>query len=129
MFNEISIDLNEVEDYVTSDKFTQFLLNTTTNFGTAAFVLQEIMNAVQKAKASARNEVIDEKFYKVSESELLGLLANNAELQFLEAAGVDNWSSSYGEELKEEILGDWGYDTDLDWHDIAEIEIKKYEEI
>lgn len=127
MFNEISIDLNEVEDYVTSDKFTQFLLNTTTNFGTAAFVLQEVMNAVQRAKAGARNEVIDEKFYKVSESELLELLANSSELQYLEAAGVDNWSG-YGE-LKEEILSDWGYDTDLDWHDIAEIEIEGYEEI
>ena len=127
MFNEISIDLNEVEDYVTSDKFTQFLLNTTTNFGTAAFVLQEVMNAVQRAKAGARNEVIDEKFYKVSESELLELLANNAELQYLEAAGVDSWSG-YGE-LKEEILGDWGYDADLDLHDIAEIEIVGYEEI
>ena len=128
MFNEISIDLNEVEDYVTSDKFTQFLLNTTTNFGTAAFILQEVMNAVQKAKAGARNEIIDEKFYKVSESELLELLANSSELQFLEAAGVDNWSS-FGGELKEEILSDWGYDTDLDWHDIAKIEIEGYEEI
>ena len=32
-------------------------------------------------------------------------------------------------ELKEEILGDWGYDADLDWHDIAEIEIEGYEGI
>ena len=127
MFEDITVDLDEVENYVTSDKFTQFLVNTTTNFGTAAFVLQEVMNAVQRAKAGARNEVIDEKFYKVSESELLGLLANSSELQYLEAAGVDNWSG-YGE-LKEEILSDWGYDADLDWHDIAEIEIEGYEEI
>ena len=127
MFEDITVDLDEVENYVTSDKFTQFLVNTTTNFGTAAFVLQEVMNAIQRAKAGARNEVIDEKFYKVSESELLGLLANSSELQYLEAAGVDNWSG-YGE-LKEEILNDWGYDADLDWHDIAEIEIEGYEEI
>ena len=66
MFEDITVDLDEVENYVTSDKFTQFLVNTTTNFGTAAFVLQEVMNAVQRAKAGARNEVIDEKFYKVS---------------------------------------------------------------
>ena len=58
---------------------------------------------------------------------MLGLLANSSELQYLEAAGVDNWSG-YGE-LKEEILNDWGYDADLDWHDIAKIEIEGYEEI
>jgi hypothetical protein len=39
MFNEVGVDLNAVEEYITSDKFTQFLLNTTTDFGTAAFVM------------------------------------------------------------------------------------------
>lgn len=58
---------------------------------------------------------------------MLELLANSSELHYLEAAGVDNWDG-YGE-LKEEILGSWGYDADLDWHDIAEIEIEGYEEI
>jgi hypothetical protein len=50
---EILIDretLDEVEATVTSDKFTQFLLSNTTEFGTCAFILQTILDAVKDAR-------------------------------------------------------------------------------
>ena len=37
---EMSVDIRNVKEFVESDKFSQFLLNNTTDFGTAAFVLQ-----------------------------------------------------------------------------------------
>lgn len=124
----MNVDLANVEEYLTSDKFSQFLLSTTTDFATAAFILQESMNALDRAKASMANEEkTDEKFYRVSEKDLLGMLASEAELNYLEAAGVDNWCG-HGE-LRAETVESWGYDPDLDWEEIAELEIKNYEEI
>ena len=46
---EISVDIEEVENFILSDKFRDFLLDNTT-FGTAAFVLQSLLNAVDEAK-------------------------------------------------------------------------------
>ena len=39
---EIEINLKEVEEFVTSDEFIQFIINHTTQFGTAAFILQTL---------------------------------------------------------------------------------------
>lgn len=39
---EMSVSLEEVREFIESDKFVQFLLNNTTDFGVAAFVLQSI---------------------------------------------------------------------------------------
>jgi hypothetical protein len=47
---EVSVDINDVEKFITSDKFTEFLLNNTTDFATAAFVLQSLLEAVDVAK-------------------------------------------------------------------------------
>ena len=46
---EISVDIEEVEQFILSDKFKDFILNNTT-FGTAAFVLQTLLEAVETAK-------------------------------------------------------------------------------
>ena len=39
---EIELDLKEIEEFVTSDNFIQFIINNTTQFGTAAFILQTL---------------------------------------------------------------------------------------
>ena len=44
----VNVDLDEVEEFIESEKFIQFLLNNTTDFGTAAFVLQSVQEAIQK---------------------------------------------------------------------------------
>lgn len=41
-------DLDNVKKFVKSDKFTEFLLNNTTNFGTAAFVLQTLLDKISE---------------------------------------------------------------------------------
>ena len=41
-------DLDNVKEFVKSDKFTQFLLNNTTNFGTATFVLQTLLDKISE---------------------------------------------------------------------------------
>lgn len=49
---EITIDLEEVKNYIENPQFSQFLLSTAPNFETAAFVLQSLLNAVEEAKQS-----------------------------------------------------------------------------
>ena len=78
---------------------------------------------------------MNEKYYKISQTELLDLLKVKSMLTALEFGGVDNWSwydestrnflDSYKENnilnLPEEDLEDFYFD------DIAKIEIDKYE--
>ena len=47
---EISVDIEDVEEFVISDKFRDFLLENTTDFGTAAFILQSLLEAIDDAK-------------------------------------------------------------------------------
>lgn len=47
---EISVDIEDVEEFVISDKFRDFLLENTTDFGTAAFILQALLEAIDDAK-------------------------------------------------------------------------------
>lgn len=49
---ELTIDLEEVKEYIENAKFTRFLLDTAPSFETAAFVLQSLLNAVEEAKQS-----------------------------------------------------------------------------
>ena len=43
---EMTVDVNEVREFIESDKFVQFLLNNTTDFSVAAFILQAVFNAL-----------------------------------------------------------------------------------
>jgi hypothetical protein len=72
-----------------------------------------------------------DKFYKVSRSELVELLAAYFKLQALEAGGVDNWIW-YGESLREEIrnfIAENKLDPDVDWdfEDMAHAELDSYD--
>ena len=51
---ECSVDLEQAEKFITSDKFTKFLLNNTTDFGVAAFIMQSLLDALQQAKESIK---------------------------------------------------------------------------
>lgn len=55
----MSVSLKEVEEFVTSDKFTQFLLNNTTDLSVAAYVLQTLLNAIEKDAAESVNKEND----------------------------------------------------------------------
>lgn len=46
----ISVDIENVKEFVYSDKFRNFLLNATTDFGTAAFVLQTLTDKIDELK-------------------------------------------------------------------------------
>ena len=48
---EVSVDINAVEEFITDSKFTNFLLENTTDFGVAVFILQSLLNAVEEAKS------------------------------------------------------------------------------
>lgn len=45
-----NVDIDNVEEFIESDTFTQFLLNKTTDFGTAAFILQTLLDKVAELK-------------------------------------------------------------------------------
>lgn len=51
---ETKINLVDVENFITSDKFTQFLLSNTTDFGTAAFILQALFDKINEIKESKK---------------------------------------------------------------------------
>ena len=42
--------LDEVESTVTQDEFAQYLLSHTVNFATCAFIVQTLLDAVEKAR-------------------------------------------------------------------------------
>ena len=41
-------DLDNTKEFVKSNKFTEFLLNNTTDFGTAAFILQTLLDKISE---------------------------------------------------------------------------------
>lgn len=49
---EITLDLDEIREYVTSDKFKQFLTNSTTSFGISVFVLQTLLDKLDELEAN-----------------------------------------------------------------------------
>ena len=74
-----------------------------------------------------------EKYYKISESELLDLLEAALEVDMLQTDGVDNWEW-YGESSKAIIKGyfpnkDEEELDDYSFKDCAELILKDYEEI
>ena len=68
-----------------------------------------------------------EKFYKVSESDLLELLENSIRFYILQADGVDNWEwyMEGRSEFMKEVYGN----EDLYTDEAARIDLKNYEEI
>lgn len=44
----ISIDTENIKEFVYSDKFRDFLLSATTDFGTAAFILQTLIDKIDE---------------------------------------------------------------------------------
>ena len=53
---ELSVDLEDVKDFIESDKFVQFLLNNTTQFATAAFCLQTLHERVEELMNKGEEE-------------------------------------------------------------------------
>lgn len=47
---EVSVNIEDVEKFVTSKKFTNFLLENTTDFGVAAFIMQSLLDVIEDAK-------------------------------------------------------------------------------
>lgn len=46
----IEIDIDNIEYFVKSDKFRDFLLSNTNDFGTAAFILQTLLEKIDELK-------------------------------------------------------------------------------
>lgn len=71
-----------------------------------------------------------EKLYKLTETQLLSLLEQAADLECLYSYGVDNWQG-YHENMKE-FCAENGVDVskdDYDFDDVARIWINEYEEL
>ena len=47
---EIDLDIKNVEEFVLSDGFRDFLMSKTTSFATAAFVLQTLLDKIEDVK-------------------------------------------------------------------------------
>lgn len=53
---EMTVNLQEVNEFIESDKFIRFLLNNTTDFAVAAFVLQTVKDKVNELKNNEESE-------------------------------------------------------------------------
>ena len=49
---EMTVDIGVVEEFVKSDKFTRFLLDEADDFETAAFVLNAVLNEIERLRNS-----------------------------------------------------------------------------
>ena len=49
--------LDEVEATVTNDGFAQYLLSHTTEFASAAFIMQTLLNAINEAREKLNEEI------------------------------------------------------------------------
>ena len=52
---EVEVDLDEVKRTIEAPEFAQYLLSHTTQFSSAAFILQTLLDAVESAAASLDN--------------------------------------------------------------------------
>jgi hypothetical protein len=52
---ETTVDLNEVKRVIEAPEFAQYLLSHTVTFGAAAFILQTLLDAVDKAAQQVDN--------------------------------------------------------------------------
>ena len=52
---EVTVDLEEVKQVIESPDFAQYLLSHTTQFTTAAFILQTLLDAVDEAAQQLDN--------------------------------------------------------------------------
>ena len=48
----VDVNINNVKEFVLSDKFRDFLMSETTEFGTAAFVLQTLLEKIDEIEAA-----------------------------------------------------------------------------
>ena len=49
--------LDEVEATVTNEEFAQYLLSHTTDFASAAFIMQSVLNALDEAKEKLNEQI------------------------------------------------------------------------
>ena len=56
---EIDLDIKNVEEFVLSDGFRDFLMSKTTSFATAAFVLQTLLDKIEEIKNVNNNKAGD----------------------------------------------------------------------
>ena len=45
---DMTVNLEDVREFIESQKFTQFLLSNTTEFSTAAFILQTLLDKIEE---------------------------------------------------------------------------------
>lgn len=48
---DMTVNLEDVREFIESQKFTQFLLSNTTEFSTAAFILQTLLDKIEELDA------------------------------------------------------------------------------
>lgn len=47
---DFEIDINDIEEFINNPDFHQYLLMNSKDFGTAAFILQTLLNRVEEIK-------------------------------------------------------------------------------
>lgn len=47
---ELVVDIDNVEKFITSEKFTNFLVSNTTDIGTAGFILQVLLDKIEEIR-------------------------------------------------------------------------------
>ena len=53
---QLIVDTNDVEKFITSEKFTNFLVTNTTDIGTAGFILQTLLDKIDEIKEEEKQQ-------------------------------------------------------------------------
>ena len=56
---EMTVDLIDAEEFVKSEKFTRFLLDNTTDFSTAGFILTVLFNEIDRLRSLPDEEKVE----------------------------------------------------------------------
>lgn len=123
---ECTINYERAKEFIESTKFSEFLLGNTTDFGTAAFILESCLKGLedlQNPKTVMR---------AIPHQELVDLLEASYILEALNNGGVDDWTW-YGESCKDFLdeqlpfyKDDMPEDTNFDFEYMAEKEAEDY---
>lgn len=122
----IEVDMDDVKKFAENPKFSQFLLSNTSEFTTAAFILDAVFKAIDKVEKDFQ-PIDPEDNCIIKKEELARLLADSYRLSALQAGGVDNWDW-YSESIHD-FLDDCETDDETEYEsidDIADAEVEHY---
>lgn len=125
-FGTIEVNIDDVRKFVESSGFTNYLLNNTTDFNTAAFILDTVIKAINKVEKDFQ-PINPENYCIIGKNELTELLASSYRFNALENNRIYDWDR-YGESIHN-FLDNCSNEDGVEYkriEDLADAEVEHY---